>query len=249
VSDLGTTEGVWHGDSGAGLSITGDRSLSSDFQPFSNGPAVKFGDGLIQRSQGSGSIVLCSDQLPTPITPTNVLYIPYCLVNLLSVNAVARFHHCKISFDSTSCTATQASSILWSFPASSDGVYKFACRPCECSDFCSVSDYDLFPAFSLDVDENGSVLIPTTIAWLWHRRLGHPGYDSMHRLVKGNMVKNLPLTQQHVKRLENIPCDACHKAKAKRLPFPKTSTSEVHAPLQRLIVLYLVSHRPILWLC
>ena len=56
----------------------------------------------------------------------------------------------------------------------------------------------------------------------------------MHKLVKGNMMKNLPLTRQQVKRLEKIPCDACHKAKAKRLPFPKTSTLEVRAPLQRL---------------
>ena len=77
-------------------------------------------------------------------------------------------------------------------------------------------------------------MIPTSIEWLWHRRLGHPGYNAMHRLVEGNMVKNLPLTQRLVKRLEKIPYDACHKAKAKSLPFPEASTSEVHAPLQRL---------------
>jgi len=127
VSVLGTTAGVWHVDSGAGLSITGDRSLFSVFQPSSNGPAVQFGDGVIQCPQGSGTIVLCSDQLQTPITLTNVLHIPHCPVNLLLVNSVAHSHHFKISLDSTSCTATQASSILWSFPVSSDGVYKFAC--------------------------------------------------------------------------------------------------------------------------
>ena len=31
VRSLGTSDGVWHVDSGAGLSITGDRSLFSDF--------------------------------------------------------------------------------------------------------------------------------------------------------------------------------------------------------------------------
>jgi len=84
------------------------------------------------------------------------------------------------------------------------------------------------------VNDDGGVLIPTIIEWLWHRRLGHPGYQAMLQLVNGKMVKNLPLTQKQVKQLENIPCDACHKAKAKRLPFPKASTTEVHAPLQRL---------------
>ena len=148
MSSPGVSNGVWHVDSGAGMSITGDRNLFSDFQPSTHGPAVKFGDGVIQSSQGSGSIVLCSDQLPTPITLTNVLYIPYCPGNLLSVNSVAHSHHCKNSFDSTSCTASQAS-ILWSFPASKDGVYKFASRPCECSELCTISKHDYSPAFFL----------------------------------------------------------------------------------------------------
>ena len=111
------------------MSITGDLSLFTVYNASKNGPSVRFGDGVVQRSVGEGSIVLCSDWLPTSITLTNVLYIPHCPVNLLSVNAVAHAHHCKISFDSTSCTATQASSVLWSFPASSDGVHKFTCRP------------------------------------------------------------------------------------------------------------------------
>ena len=113
MSSPGVSNGVWHVDSGAGLSITGDKSLFCDFQPSSDGPAVKFGDGVIQSSKGSGSIVLGSDQLPTPITLTNVLYIPHCPVNLLSVHSVAHSHHCKITFDTSSCTATQASSVLW----------------------------------------------------------------------------------------------------------------------------------------
>ena len=56
----------------------------------------------------------------------------------------------------------------------------------------------------------------------------------MLRLINGKMVKNLPLTPQQVRKIENIPCDACHRAKATRLPFPKASPAEVHAPLQRL---------------
>ena len=53
----GLSNGVWFVESGAGLSITGDHSLFFDFIHSSDGPAVKFGDGVIQRSQGSGSIV------------------------------------------------------------------------------------------------------------------------------------------------------------------------------------------------
>ena len=227
------SEGVWHVDSGAGMSITGDRSLFTVFDVPLNLPSVRFGDGVVQRAVGKGSIELCSDWLPTPIILTNVLYIPHCPVNLLSVNAVAHSLHCKISFDSISCTATQGSSILWSFPASGDGVYKFACRPCYTTSGCSFGA-DNYPAFALDVDEDGGVVIPTTPEWLWHRRLGHPGYDAMHRLVKKGMVKNLPLSLNQVQKLAKIPCDACQKAKGKRLPFPKASTTPINAPLQRL---------------
>ena len=50
VSSPGTSGDVWHVDSGAGLSITGDRTHFSDYQPSADGPAVKFGDGVIQSS-------------------------------------------------------------------------------------------------------------------------------------------------------------------------------------------------------
>jgi hypothetical protein len=46
--------------------------------------------------------------------------------------------------------------------------------------------------FTLDVDEDGGVVIPTTVEWLWHRRLGHPGYDAMFKLVNNSMVDACP---------------------------------------------------------
>jgi hypothetical protein len=181
---------------------------------------------------GTGSVQLCSDLINYPITLTDVLYIPHCPVNLLSVNAIALSHDCKVTFDRTSCIATRGTSLIWTFPASSDGVYKFACQSCTVSELCNTSDS--FPAFALEVDASGGVVIPTTLEWLWHRRLGHPGLSTMRTLVSDKLVKNLPLTPHHVKKLAWIPCDACNKAKAKRLPFPKVSTTEVHAPLHRL---------------
>ena len=69
------------------MSITGDLSLFTVYHASEDGPAVKFGDGVVQRTVVQGSIVLCSDWLPTSITLTDVLYIPHCPVNLLSVNA------------------------------------------------------------------------------------------------------------------------------------------------------------------
>ena len=140
---------------------------------------------------GTGSVQLCSDLINYPITLTDVLYIPHCPVNLLSVNAIALSHDCKVTFDRTSCIATRGTSLIWPFPASSDGVYKFACKSCTASDLHNISGS--FPAFALDVDASGGVVIPTTLEWLWHRRLGHPGLSTMKTLVSEKLLGTYPL--------------------------------------------------------
>ena len=133
----GLSNGVWFVDSGAGLSITGDHSLFFDFIHSSDGLAVKFGDGVIQRSQCSGSIVLSSDKLPTSTDQCSLHPSLSCQSTVCQCSCPLPPLHNHLC---TSCIATQASSVLWSFPASSDGVYKFASRPCECSELCTVSE-------------------------------------------------------------------------------------------------------------
>nr|GFA82623.1 hypothetical protein [Tanacetum cinerariifolium] len=64
---------------------------------------------------------------------------------------------------------------------------------------------------------------------LWHRKLGHINFKTMNKLVKGNLVRGLPL-----KIFENThTCVACKKGKQNRASC-KSKHVRVSHPLQRL---------------
>nr|GEV06751.1 putative ribonuclease H-like domain-containing protein [Tanacetum cinerariifolium] len=65
---------------------------------------------------------------------------------------------------------------------------------------------------------------------LWHRRLGHTNFRTMNKLVKGNLVRGLPL-----KIFENNhTCVACQKRNQHRAFCKSKPVSSVSHPLQRL---------------
>nr|GEU80692.1 putative ribonuclease H-like domain-containing protein [Tanacetum cinerariifolium] len=65
---------------------------------------------------------------------------------------------------------------------------------------------------------------------LWHRRLGHINFKTMNKLVKGNLVRGLPL-----KIFENNhTCVSCKKGKQHRSSCKSKPVSSVSYPLQRL---------------
>nr|GEV53199.1 hypothetical protein [Tanacetum cinerariifolium] len=65
---------------------------------------------------------------------------------------------------------------------------------------------------------------------LWHRRLGHINFKTMNKLVKGNLVRGLPLKVFE----NNHTCVACKKGK-QHIAFCKSKpVSSVSQPLQRL---------------
>ena len=215
---------VWYIDSGAGKPITGDQSLFSVYTPLPYPLYVKFGDGVLKQALGSGSIVLGGPDLRSAITLTDVLYIPDCPVNLISVHAIATSLDCTVHFTSEYCTATRDSETIWSVPASSTGVFHFdafVCPP------------DATPAFSCTQVLGAGIPSASREASLWHRRLGHPGYSSYQRLVSSQMVDGLPVSPDQVRSLHKVPCHACNIAKAVRVPFPAT-TRYATAPLERL---------------
>nr|GEY94952.1 putative ribonuclease H-like domain-containing protein [Tanacetum cinerariifolium] len=65
---------------------------------------------------------------------------------------------------------------------------------------------------------------------LWHRRLGHINFKTMNKLVKGNLVRGLPLKVFK----NNHTCVACKKGKQHRASNKSKPVSSVSQPLQRL---------------
>ncbi|GJU19753.1 putative ribonuclease H-like domain-containing protein [Tanacetum coccineum] len=65
---------------------------------------------------------------------------------------------------------------------------------------------------------------------LWHRRLGHINFKTMNKLVKGNIVRGLPL-----KLFENDhTCVACQKGKQHKASYKTKLVSSISQPLQML---------------
>ncbi|GJS77737.1 putative ribonuclease H-like domain-containing protein [Tanacetum coccineum] len=65
---------------------------------------------------------------------------------------------------------------------------------------------------------------------LWHRRLGHINFKTMNKLVKGNLVRGLPL-----KLFENNQtCVACQKGKQHRASCKSKTVSSISQPLHML---------------
>nr|GEV25025.1 putative ribonuclease H-like domain-containing protein [Tanacetum cinerariifolium] len=65
---------------------------------------------------------------------------------------------------------------------------------------------------------------------LWHRRLGHINFKTMNKLVKGNLVRGLPLKVFE----NNHTCVACQKNKQHRASCKTKPVSSVSQPLERL---------------
>nr|GEV55182.1 hypothetical protein [Tanacetum cinerariifolium] len=65
---------------------------------------------------------------------------------------------------------------------------------------------------------------------LWHKRLGHINFKTMNKLVKGNLVKGLPLKVFE----NNHTCVACQKGKQHRASCKSKPVSSVSQPLQTL---------------
>nr|GEY13615.1 hypothetical protein [Tanacetum cinerariifolium] len=65
---------------------------------------------------------------------------------------------------------------------------------------------------------------------LWHRRLGHINFKTINKLVKGNLVRELPKKVFE----NNHTCVACKKGKQHRASCKTKPISSVSQPLQRL---------------
>ena len=116
---------IWHVDSAAGKSLTGNRSIFTNALECSSVDAVQFGDGAVCKVSGCGPVKLCSDWIPGGLILPSVLFVPDATVNLISVHDTATAHDCTIAFDARGCTALKGDRVLWSIPVSSGGVYHF----------------------------------------------------------------------------------------------------------------------------
>jgi hypothetical protein len=126
------------------------------------------------------------------LTIDRVLYLPDFNVNLMSVSRLAKQHACVISFENDLCIIQEKATMRKIGLAKQlDGLYYWKLR--------QVSSL---------VRSN---VVSANNSRLWHLRLGHLSAERINCLNK--KFNYIPV-------LDHVPCDECHMAKQKKLPFP-----------------------------
>ena len=136
---------------------------------------------------------------PANLFITNVLYIPQCSFNLVSISKLTS--NLKFTDNGYEIQETHALRTI-GVARLRNGLYTLDSHEVQ---VCNVSS-DLN---SCSPDFN-----------LWHFRLGHPSYARLLAMKQ---------THPYIISVDNkTPCDVCHFTKQKRLPFPSSHTKSVH---------------------
>ncbi|GKB99232.1 putative ribonuclease H-like domain-containing protein [Tanacetum coccineum] len=201
-------------DSGCSRHMTGNIAHLSDFKDFDGG-YVTFGGGAYGgRITGKGTIK--TDNLDFD----DVYFVKELKFNLFSVSQMCDKKNYVLFTDSECLVLSpnfklpDENQILLKIPRQ-DNMYSF--------DMKNIVPKDSLTCLVAKATSEESML--------WHRRLGHINFKNINKLVKENLVRDLPL-----KRFENDQtCVACLKGKQHRASWRKVlkdNTSVARTPQQ-----------------
>ncbi|PSC67053.1 Retrovirus-related Pol poly from transposon TNT 1-94, partial [Micractinium conductrix] len=189
------------------------KSALTNLRPPPDNLTVTFGNGAQAEPTAVGDIHL--ELAPGRIaTITDVLYLPTAAESLFSVSYAAQKGY-TFSFGADGCTIYRHSTTVATAPATANNIYYLEGRLAP----------PLAPHHRLRCAH-------AETPHLWHRRLGHLGFDNLAKLP--DMVTGIRVTAAEFKTAgANALCEPCTLGKQHRLPF-NTSTSATKAPLELL---------------
>ncbi|GJW10558.1 putative ribonuclease H-like domain-containing protein [Tanacetum coccineum] len=198
-------------DNGCSRHMTGNKSYLTEYEDYDGG-LVSFGDGK-GRISGKGKIK--TEKLDFD----NVHFCKELKYNMFSVSQMCDKMN-NVLFTNTECLVLcsdfkllDESQVLLRVPRK-DNIY-------------SIDIKSVVPTGGLTclfakatIDESN----------LWHRRLGHINFNTMNKLVRGNLVKGLPS-----KVFENdYSCVACQKGKQHKASYKSKLVNSISKPLHML---------------
>ena len=186
--------------------MTGNKSLLSEFEEKA-GPAVSYGDGNLGQTLGYGNIEI-----------GNVIIEKVALVsglkhNLLSVSQITdRGYHVNFMKDHCEIINKKTRKIVLT-------GYRHG---------------NIYEA-NLSSNTDGTITCLLSKAsvsdsWIWHKKLSHLNFSNLNELVRKDLVRGLPRVMYTADGL----CDACQKAKQRRISFKNKTESSIEEPLHLL---------------
>jgi hypothetical protein len=179
----------WYFNTGATSHMTSNAgTLSNTSTPSLTAPSsIIVGDGSLLPVISTGFTTLHGS-----LHLNNVLVSPKLIKNLISVRQFTTDNNCSIEFDPSSCSVKDLLSRNVIVRCNSSGPLYPLCLPAAHS------------------------FIASSTPSLWHRRLSHPGHESLSKLASIVPMCN--------KDASSPLCHACQLSRHVRLPF-RTSTS------------------------
>ncbi|XP_019420691.1 PREDICTED: uncharacterized protein LOC109330875 [Lupinus angustifolius] len=184
----------WILDSGATDHVCHSMSLYLNFKRIKP-LLIALPNGNQVTTHHSGTIVFSND-----LYLTNVLYVPTFNFNLVSISKLTTSLACTLTFSNNHCQIQDTQSLKMIGAAElRGGLYMLSQSS---KKYCESTHVNLYTSYD---DSN-----------IWHSRLGHLSHKKM--TIMQSMFPSIKCN----KTLE--PCDVCHLAKHKRLPYPASSS-------------------------
>jgi transposase InsO family protein len=198
----GSLDGEWILDSGSTNHITGNTGWFTSLKPLEGDREIRFGNEGVLHAEGVGEVEIL---VKTPIgqalmTLQIVLYVTGAAANLFSV-AKATEKGAEFSFSETSCKLKHARETLF--------------------DARMVGNVWVIPRVKA---RKAFLAREPESAELWHRRLGHAGYERLAQMASNGLVKGINVKPEEFRELKTVVCEPCVMGKQTREPFRKADS-------------------------
>lgn len=204
----------WIVDSGASQHMCLDKDRFITYESLQESVPVEIGDGKILNACGVGNVkvkLLLPNKRIKNCVLNNVLHVPKLAINLLSVSAITRIKK-QVTFVDDICKIAYKHGKLIAFGKLVGKLYLLECFYDETTATATVSSV--------------SSPRPKLTEELWHRRMGHLGFDNLRKTISKELVKGIDCSVTS----EPIICESCCDGKNHKLPFLPTERNPNTVP-------------------
>jgi len=209
--------GQWFLDSGASQHMTGDKSLFKTLEPLKDGEReIKFSNKGVLKATGVGTMEL---RCLTPVgervnTLREVMFVPGVAENLFSVSKATELG-AEFIFKRGVCQVFMRNEVV--LRVEQKGGLFAICQP------------------RLSWRDSCMLVREAESPELWHRRLGHEGYENLAKMAEEELVSGVRVSGKAFREKKSLVCEPCILGKQTRESFPKESVSEESTELLQLV--------------
>jgi hypothetical protein len=195
--------------------MTGDKSLFKTLEPLKDGEReIKFGNKGVLKATRVGMVEL---RCLTPVGEQvnilrEVMFVQGVVENLCSVNKATELG-AEFVFKQGVCQVFMRNEVV--LRAEQKGGLFTICQP------------------GLSWRDSCLLMREAKSPELWHRRLGHEGYENLAKMAEEELVSGVQVSGKAFREKKTLVCEPCILGKQTRESFPKESVSEESTePLQ-----------------